>query len=168
VRKVGKKNKEQEVKVKDVLQAICPYESGMVGGRPNIVSRTDVRGRIVAVLTSKRDQRSLKLIHPYTRCIRKEEVHEILLTDEKDALPGGIVNRVAAIAFMEFTTGGVLMEGDAVMIRGREIGRIAGFDEAHSPNHINIVLKNAKRKTGLEYGIEGGDQVIFIQGERCV
>jgi len=145
-------------------KTICPYESGMVGGRPRIESRTNLAGRVVAVLTSKRDQRGLKLIHPYTRCIRKHEVHEFLLTDEIEALPGSTVNRVAAIAFIEFTEGGVIMENDMVSIAGKEIGRIAGFDESHFPNHMNILLKGPERKTGLEHGIEGGDSVEFIQG----
>jgi hypothetical protein len=145
-------------------ETICPYESGMVGGRPRIESRTNLAGRVVAVLTSKRDQRGLKLIHPYTRCIRKNEIHEFLVTDETEALPGATVNRVAAIAFIEFTDGGVIMEGDAVLIGGREIGRIAGFDESHFPNHMNILLKSPQRKTGLEQRIEGGDSVEFIQG----
>jgi hypothetical protein len=145
-------------------ETVCPYQSGMVGGRPRIESRTNLMGRVVAVLTSKRDQRGLKLIHPYTRCIRKNEIHEFLMTDETEALPGATVNRVAAIAFIEFTEGGLIMEGDVMLIGGKEIGRITGFDESHFPNHMNILLKGPQRKTGLEHGIEGGDSVEFIQG----
>ncbi|MEN8243408.1 MAG: hypothetical protein ABFS43_00750 [Thermodesulfobacteriota bacterium] len=152
-------------KKKASAETICPYKSGIIGGRPRIESRTKLTGRIVAVLTSKRDQRGLKLIHPYTRCIKKNEIHEFLMTDEIEALPGATVNRVSAIAFIEFTEGGVIMERDAVHVRGKEIGKIAGFDESHFPNHMNILLKGPERKTGLEHGIEGGDSVEFIQGQ---
>jgi hypothetical protein len=161
---MNKHDKRVESQKQPDSETICPYQSGMVGGRPRIESRTNLAGRVVAVLTSKRDQRGLKLIHPYTRCIKKNEIHELLMTDETDVLPGATVNRVAAIAFIEFTEGGVIMEGDAVIIRGNEIGRIAGFDESHFPNHMNILLKNLERKTGLEHGIEGGDLIEFIQG----
>jgi hypothetical protein len=138
-----------------------PYESGMVGGRPHIAFRTGLEGKVVAVLTSKREQRGIRLIHPWTRCIKQFEVHELLLTDETEVLPGGTINRVAAIAFIEFLSGGVLMEGDTVIIGDRVIGKIAGFDETHFPNHLNIVLKGAKRITGLEFGLKGGDRVTF-------
>jgi hypothetical protein len=161
---MNKTDKRAESQKEPGSETICPYQSGMVGGRPRIESRTNLAGRVVAVLTSKRDQRGLKLIHPYTRCIRKNEIHEFLMTDEIEALPGATVNRVAAIAFIEFTEGGVIMEGDAALIRGKEIGRIAGFDESHFPNHMNILLKGPERKTGIDHGIEGGDSVEFIQG----
>jgi hypothetical protein len=138
----------------------------MVGGRPHITFRTGLEGRVVAVLTSKREQRGIKLIHPWTRCIKCFEVHELLLTDETGVLPGGTINRVAAIAFIEFSSGGLVMEGDTVIIGNHTIGKIAGFDETHFPNHMNIVLKGPKRITGLEFGIKGGDKVIFKEEER--
>lgn len=142
---------------------VDPYEAGMnAGGKPNIVSRTRIHGRVVAVLTSKRDARSLQLIHPWTRCVLQHEVHELLMTDEADAAPGGTVNRVAAIAFVEFACSGLIMGTDRVVIGGRDVGAILGFDETHCPNHINIVLRGPERKTGLEWGIKGDDIVELV------
>ena len=139
-----------------------PYASGKWGGgKPAIVSRTGIEGRIVAVLTTKVETRGLELIHPWTRCIRAREVHELQLTDEEDARPGGTVNRTAAVAFMEFTVGGLLVGGDTVVVAGREIGTVVGFDETHMPNHQNIVLKGPERKTGAEWGLKGGDKVVI-------
>jgi hypothetical protein len=139
----------------------CPYESGLIRGRPKIVSRTGLEGRVVAVLTSNRSERGLKLIQPWTRCIKQNEVHEVLLTDEPNPLPGGTVNKVAAIAFIEFFSSGLIMGDDSVFMGGQLIGHIAGFDETHFPNHINIILKGPARKTGLEFGLKGGDRVVF-------
>jgi hypothetical protein len=140
----------------------------MVGGKPKIVARTPVFGRVVAVLTSKRDARALQLIHPWTRCIVQHEVHELLLTDEMDARPGGTVNRVAAVAFVEFGCSGLIMGSDKLRIGGREIGALIGFDETHCPNHINIVLGGSERRTGLELGLKGGDVMEFVMDQPAI
>ena len=150
LRKGGEKSK-----VKD------PYRSGILAGRPSITLRTRLEGRVVGVLNRRIEKLGLELIHPKTRCVKKFEVHEVLLTDEREASPGTKVNHVASIAFIEFSTGGVLVQGDKVTIGNRDIGRIAGFDETHYPNHINIVLKGPKRITGIEWGIVGGAKVAF-------
>ena len=142
-----------------------PYAGGKWGGgKPRIVSRTQLAGRIVAVLTSKVERRGLELINPWTRCIPAGQVHELQLTDEADACPGGSADRTAAIAFMEFTVGGLVMGGDKVVVAGREIGTVAGFDETHMPNHLNILLFAPERRTGLEMGLKGGDPVTIQTG----
>jgi hypothetical protein len=89
-----------------------------------------------------------------------------LLTDEPDAAPGLKVDRIPSIGFIEFSAGGVLVEGDKLVINGKTIGKIAGFDETHVPNHMNIVLKGQERITGLAWGIKGGDEVIFEEFEK--
>ena len=142
-----------------------PYVSGKWGGgKPYIASRTAMQGRVVAVLTSTQEKRGLQLIHPWTRCVRATEVHELQLTDEADARPGTTVNRCAAIAFFEFKEGGLLVGGDKVIIAGKEIGTVVGFDETHMPNHLNIVLYGRERRTGLQWGLEGGDLVAIEPG----
>jgi len=142
-----------------------PYASGKwAGSRPYIVSRTPMKGRIVAVLTSTQEKRGLELIHPWTRCIRATEVHELQLTDEADARPGTTVNRCAAIAFFEFEEGGLMVGGDKVIIAGKEIGTLVGFDETHMPNHLNILLYGPERRTGLQFDLKGGDTVIIEPG----
>ena len=53
------------------------------------------------------------------------------------------------------------MEGDNVTVAGRLIGQIAGFDETHLPNHLNIVVKAGKSVTGREIGLNPGDAIQF-------
>ncbi|MDA0675066.1 MAG: hypothetical protein O3A88_01650 [Proteobacteria bacterium] len=142
-----------------------PYQSGKwAGKKPYIVNRTPMEGRVVAVLTSRVEKRGLQLIHPWTRCVRAGEVHELLVTDEMDALPGGTVDRMAAIAFFEFTVGGLLVGGDTFIIGGKTIGNLVGYDETHMPNHQNILLKAPERRTGQAFGLQGGDKVIIQLG----
>jgi len=142
---------------------IDPYESGMVTN-PMIIGRPGMECRVVAVLTSVKEKRGLKLIHPQTRCLRKNDIHELLMTDEPDAGPGARVDRVTGIAFVEFTTGGVMIKGDAVLVGDVPIGEIAGFDETHMPNHYNILMKSRKRVTGKDLGLNAGDK-IFIAAD---
>ena len=47
----------------------------------------------------------------------------------------------AAIAFIEITQGGNIVNGDEVKIDGEEFGHLAGFDYNHMPNHMNIVVE---------------------------
>ena len=140
---------------------IDPYAAGMIKDRPFITSKASLEAKVIAVLSSLREGRGLQLILPKTRCIQKYEIHELILTDEEDACPGSEVNRVAGIAFIEFTQGGVIAERDRLMIGKHLIGRIAGYDETHAPNHINIILRGPKRQTGQVWGIRTGDKVII-------
>jgi hypothetical protein len=138
-----------------------PYASGRVQGRRDW-PHSGLEARFVAVLKSTREDRGLELILPPTRAIRKNEIHEFILTDEDDAAPGKVVNRVAYVAFAEFTKGGMLVEGDKVVVHGQTIGEIAGFDETHMPNHQNIVMKGPERKTGVDLGAKVGDLISFV------
>ena len=138
-----------------------PYASGRIQGRRDW-PHSELEACFVAVLKSTREDRGLELIHPATRAIRKNEIHELILTDEDDAVPGKVVNRIAYVAFAEFTKGGMLVEGDEVVVGGRTIGEIAGFDETHMPNHQNIVIRGPQRKTGLDLGAKVGDLISFV------
>jgi hypothetical protein len=145
----------------DPRKIIDPYAAGMIKDRLFISAKASLEGKVVAVLNSVREGRGLQLIVPKTRCFKQYEVHELILTDEENARPGFEVNRVAGIAFVEFTKGGVLAEGEQVTIGKQAIGRIAGFDETHFPNHINIILKGPKRQTGEALGITPGQKVVI-------
>ena len=138
-----------------------PYAIGQVHRRRDW-PHVELEARFVAVLKDHREDRGLQLIRPATRAIRREEIHEVILTDEPDAGPGGEVNRVSYVAFAEFAKGGLLVEGDRVVVNGESIGEIAGFDETHMPNHQNIVVRGPKRLTGRELGARLGDTISFI------
>src|ERR1043165_1283120 len=124
--------------------------------------RLPLEARFVGVLNSRNDARGLTLIKAHTRCVRRYDIHEFILTDEQTAAPGGTVNGVHYIGFAELQAGGVLAEFDVVKIGGEIIGTIAGFDESHFPNHYNVVVKGPRRITGVELGQKPGDLIVFI------
>jgi hypothetical protein len=64
-----------------------------------------------------------------------------MVTDEVTARPGGKADRVSAIAFFEISNGGLVVVDDKVSIGGRDIGKVAGYDMTHMPNHMNLVVK---------------------------
>jgi hypothetical protein len=124
--------------------------------------RARLEARFVGVLDNRNDNRAMHLIEPRTRCVRRYDVHELILTDEAEARPGGRVMGVHYLGFVEFQAGGVLMEGDKLVIGGETIGTLAGFDETHFPNHYNIIFKGPRRITGVELGQNPGDPLTFI------
>jgi hypothetical protein len=121
--------------------------------------RREMKGRLVVVLGIVSDKRGLQLIAQQSRALCKNEIHEIMTTDEADIGPGKIINSVAVIGFFEVTQGGVVLVGQPVSFNGKEIGTIAGFDETHFPNHYNIVVLSSKRFTGLEAGFKLNDKL---------
>ena len=137
-----------------------PYKAGMFSENPYF-AKSDIVGSLVVVLQGKLENRELSLIKPISRCVLKNEIHELILSDEENIGPGTQVNRVAYFGFAEITQGGVLTVGDGVYCSGELIGTIAGFDETHMPNHQNIVIKAEKRITGVEHGASLGDSVLF-------
>ncbi|HUG14081.1 MAG TPA: hypothetical protein VMM78_03600 [Thermomicrobiales bacterium] len=110
-----------------------------VFGESPYFSKTDVVGQVVAVLRGVTDQRGLQIEGYRSRAVRAGDVHELMITDEPADI-GKTVNHVALIAFFEVTQGGVLLQHDRVTIDGADIGRLAGFNETHMPNHQNICL----------------------------
>ena len=81
-----------------------------------------------------------------------------MITDEGDAGPGGGADRVSAIAFFEVSEGGLAVVGDKVSIGGRPLGRVAGYDMTHMPNHMNVLVKTETLDAGP---IEVGDAIEF-------
>lgn len=139
-----------------------PYQSGLIKDNPyEKGKKREVRGKIVAVLDLKLDNRGYKLIPTPSRVILSREIHELISTDEEKAKPGEEVNCIGVIGFTEFITGGVLAVGDKVIIGGTGIGLIVGFDETHAPNHLNIIIRTVKRATGFDLNIELEEDVIF-------
>ena len=139
-----------------------PYASGMI--KENLYyAKSDIEGNLVVVLQGKIENRGLELIKPASRCVKKFEIHELIASDEENIGPGSEVNKIAYIGFVEILQGGVILAGDAVFRNGERIGVIAGFDETHMPNHLNIVIRCDKRITGVELGCCPGDGISFRQ-----
>jgi hypothetical protein len=57
--------------------------------------------------------------------------------------------------------GGVIMVGDTVIANDHVLGVVAGFDEAHMPNHHNIVIQTIERRSGFELGLKVGDRLVM-------
>jgi len=51
--------------------------------------------------------------------------------------------------------------GDKRITDGVKIGEVAGFNETHFPNHINIIIRVKKLITGLKMGLQLGSRIIF-------
>lgn len=135
-----------------------PYITGSWASAGKFKKRV-LTGQMVDVGEGLADNRGLILIPQRQRVLQQNEIHELLTTDEVDAGPGKTVNRISLIGFLEITQGGVIGVGDRVFIHDREIGRVAGFDETHFPNHYNLVLSAPHRPTGIGLGIEIDDRV---------
>ncbi|MCB2172346.1 hypothetical protein KQH65_06395 [archaeon] len=102
--------------------------------------RRPVEGETVALLHISFDDRGLKLIETKSRTVKRNEIHELMITDEA-AAPGGGADRVRAIGFFEITESGLIVAGDEVFIEDRRLGTLVGYDVTHMPNHINVVVR---------------------------
>jgi len=120
--------------------------------------RSPVEGKVVAILHVSFKDRGLKLIDTKSRAVLRHEIHEIMITDEKDAAPGGGADRVAAIAFFEIIEGGLIVTGDTVTTVGKKIGDLVGYDMNHMPNHMGIILW---APTLDEPSLAVGDKIVF-------
>lgn len=143
------------------MTVIDPYKTGMFKKNPYVKKR-EIKGRIVVVLDGKFEERGLQLITPISRCICTGEIHELIITDENVG-PGMRVNKIAYFGFAEIEQGSVMVAGDKIFLEDMLIGTIAGFDETHMPNHLNIVIKSETRKTGPELGAEVEMSISFKQ-----
>lgn len=138
-----------------------PYARGMFTQNP-YARKKDVQGDLVVLLRGKYSDRGLNLIKPISRALNVGEVHELIVTSQ-EAKPGDVVNPIAYIGFFAVQQPGVIVTGDEVRVGDSLIGRLAGFDETHMPNHLNIVV-NGEEKDGEERGLDVGNNVVFQQG----
>jgi hypothetical protein len=134
-----------------------PYDMNLI--TPSVYGdRRPVRGEIVALLHITFEDRNLELIPARSRGLRNNEIHELMITDEEEAGPGGGTDRVSAIAFFEVLEGGLAVVGDKVSIDGKPLGRVAGYDLTHMPNHMNVLVK----AESLDHDpLEVGDTIEF-------
>ena len=136
---------------------LTPYDFQRI--TPSVYGdKRPVEGEVVAVLHVKFDDRGLELIQTKSRTVKLNEIHELMITDEQEAAPGGGAGRVRAIAFFEITRSGLIVMGDEVTIEGNTLGTLAGYDVTHMPNHINVVVKT---ETLDEPVLRVGDKIRF-------
>ena len=121
---------------------------------------TPIETTFVALLGHYHENRHMVQSEYNTRCIQQGEIHELIYLKEKK---GGLVDLANAwyLGFIEFQNAGVLAKGMDIEIGGQIIGKLAGFDNTHSPNHYNILISSKHPKTGSELGVELGDSCQF-------
>ncbi|MDX9863717.1 MAG: hypothetical protein RBT34_02815 [Anaerolineaceae bacterium] len=138
-----------------------PYKNNLFKASP-YASKTPVVGRLVCVLNAELPERGLELSPFPSRVVLKNEIHELILTDEVHAQPGASVNHIAYLGFFEVLAGGILLKGDQLQINGSTIGHLAGFDFTHLPNHMNLVIQTSQPlQTGKALALQCGDPVTF-------
>ncbi|MCX8089666.1 MAG: hypothetical protein N3I86_01830 [Verrucomicrobiae bacterium] len=120
-----------------------------------------VEGEVVTVLDSMHDARGLKLMPTYSRALPQHSIHELIATDETDKQPGQTADRIAYLAFFEVARGGCVLVGETLLLDGEPIGKVLGFDETHEPNHLNIIVGVAQRRTGRELHFAPGRKIRF-------
>jgi hypothetical protein len=120
--------------------------------------RRPVEGEIIALLHVSFKDRGLKLLDTKSRAVLKHEIHELMITDERAAAPGGGADRVTAVAFFEITSGGLIVTGDDVTVSERRLGELVGYDMNHMPNHMNILVR---APTVDEPPLAVGDKIVF-------
>lgn len=122
-----------------------------------------VEGEVVTVLDSLHEARGLNLISTYSRALPKHSIHELIATDETGKQPGQTANRIAYLAFFEVHRGGCLIVGETLLVDGRPVGAVIGFDETHEPNHLNIVIGVNRRQTGRQLNFSVSSKVFFVR-----
>jgi hypothetical protein len=134
-----------------------PYDPNLI--TPSVYGdKRSVTGEIVALLHITFEERGLKLIQSRSRALCKGEIHELMITDEEGAAPGGGADRVSAIAFFEVKNGGLIVVGDMVTRNDDFLGVVAGYDMTHMPNHMNVLLK----ADSLEpHALRVGERLVF-------
>lgn len=140
-----------------------PYEDVLEGNPYEGASKTPVTGWMSAVMDVGFERRSLELIPQLSRSIRTGDVHELMLTDEPNVRPSESVDRCGVLGFVVFEAGGVVAVDDEVLVDGRVLGTVGGFDGTHAPNHYNVLIEGDRSDTGVELGIELRDRVEFVR-----
>ena len=142
-----------------------PHVGGILDKYP-YADKSDVVGHVVCILDARSENRGMELsIHP-SRAVLKGEIHELVATDDLQAKPGKVVDKVAYISFFEVQKGGIILVNDQVTVEGQELGQVAGFDFTHAPNHLNILVRTEAPVTGPELGLKLGGRVAFSMPKR--
>lgn len=138
---------------------VDPYKAGFFTENPYAAKRT-IKGKLAVILRGKLEKRGLELISTISRAVLKNEVHELIATDQENAGPGSKVDKIAYLGFIEITDGGVMTVGDTLTCKDKVLGKVIGFDETHLPNHLNIVIVSGLRADGVEQNLQLESEVI--------
>jgi len=139
---------------------IDPYIKNLVG-KTIFSNKSTVTADFIVIMDETVEERRLSLIPQLSRVVSQNEIHELIFTCEQVA-PGSVVNKISYCGFALIKNGGVLLHGDEILINDNYIGILAGFDETHYPNHLNIVIQTEQLKSGKQMGLQLYDTISFI------
>ena len=71
-----------------------PYKIDLIKRVP-FAKKNRVFSKLVAIMDMELKKRGLQLIPSYTRVLLKNEIHELIITDEKNAGPHKKVNNIS-------------------------------------------------------------------------
>lgn len=141
-----------------------PYINKLLDQDLPCKAKPPVVAQVNTVLHARAEKRGLILCPFPSRAVLQHEIHELIITAEP-ASPNCQVDRIAYVCFFEVLNSGMLWAGDRVEINGKPAGILAGYDFAHMPNHMNIILQATEPlQTGFEQGLQPGDEIRFIFG----
>jgi hypothetical protein len=143
-----------------ILESVVPRVSP--GEGIGSWKRARVEAVVCAVMNHDRHDRGLRLAEWQTRAVRQGDVHEILLVGPESVNPSEPIDNVSYIGFATFEAG-LLAVGDEVCIDDHLVGTVAGFDDTHLPNHMNICLRG-ELENGVSRGLKPGSTVKFRGG----
>ncbi|MCI5059097.1 MAG: hypothetical protein MRY83_23495 [Flavobacteriales bacterium] len=99
------------------------------------------------MLDHKKYDRGMLLMADKSRCLRRSEIHEIATTDETNIHTNACIDRIGFLGFVEIETPYVVEVNDLVFVDSKYLGRVAGFNSCHFPNHYNIIIKTEELLT---------------------
>jgi hypothetical protein len=143
------------------MTSIDPHRERVLDTDHPYAGKRPVEARVVCLLHARSERRGMQLEPHPSRAVPAGEIHELALTDDPAAGPGARVERVAYVGFIEIVRGGVILAGDSVTLGDLELGRVAGFDYTHFPNHMNILVCSPQWQTGRELGVAVEAVAIF-------
>lgn len=145
-----------------------PYINKLLDADLPCKAKPPVIARVNTVLHARAEQRGLGLCPFPSRAVLLHEIHELIITAE-NAKPGDTVDKIAYLCFFEVLGSGMLWAGDVLEINGKPVGYLAGYDFAHMPNHMNIIIQvQEPLRTGYELGMKPGDELrfVFVEGKK--
>ncbi|WNI31130.1 Gfo/Idh/MocA family oxidoreductase [Streptomyces sp. ITFR-6] len=134
--------------------------------RLRMTAKEPVPAQLVKLLFHRRADRGMRLSPWQSRCVRAGDVHELVTTTDRPATTGDRVDHVGFLGFAEFGAGTVIERGDVVTGPHGPIGRVAGFDECHAPNHYNILIDTERVLTAEDLNLHTLDTLTFSGGTR--
>ncbi|MEV0744067.1 Gfo/Idh/MocA family oxidoreductase [Streptomyces sp. NBC_01220] len=134
--------------------------------RLRMAAKEPVSAHLVKLLFHRRTDRGMRLSPWQSRCVRAGDVHELVTTTDRPSATGDRVDHVGFLGFAEFPSGTVIDRGDVVSGPHGPIGRVAGFDECHAPNHYNILIDTERVLTAEDLDLHTLDTFTFSGGTR--